>query len=107
MASYKQPCKHCGTFIERDSRFCPKCGNRSPFVDLCPTCLREVRRENAVCSGCGRPLYITCPKCKQQTFAGEQCDACRVSLLKPCQNPRCGEMQFFENTKCTACGKKL
>ncbi len=107
MAVYKEPCRHCGTFIGQDSRFCPKCGNRAPFVDLCPACLREVSRANAACSGCGRALQITCPHCGKQTFASDKCDACDGSLMKKCQNPRCGEMQFFENTKCTACGKKL
>jgi hypothetical protein len=24
-----------------------------------------------------------------------------------CANSRCGEMQFFQNVKCTACGKKI
>lgn len=107
MASYKEPCRHCGTFIPRDSGFCPKCGSRAPFADICPTCLREVSREDKLCSGCGRPLYILCPKCKAQTFVGEKCDACGAELLKKCPNPRCGEMQFFENTKCTACGRKF
>lgn len=107
MASYKQPCRRCGSLLERDSRVCPKCGSRSPFADLCPTCLRVVSREDSVCSGCGRALHISCPNCRAQTFVGESCDACGASLLKKCPNPRCGELQFFENNKCTACGKKL
>ncbi len=107
MAVYKEPCRHCGTFILRSSRFCPKCGSRAPFTDLCPTCLREVSREASLCDFCGRPLHVTCPKCGAKTFVGEKCDECGASLLKQCQNPRCGELQFFQNTKCTACGKKI
>ncbi len=107
MAIYKQPCRHCGTFLNRDSRFCPKCGSHSPFWDLCPACLREVDRSDICCSSCGRILHIPCPQCKAQTFVGDKCDVCEVSLLKKCPNPRCGELQFFENTKCTVCGKKL
>lgn len=107
MAVYKEPCRHCGTLIGQDSRFCPKCGSRAPFTDLCPSCLREIKRGDLACSGCGRPLHIPCPKCGKQTFVGDRCDACGASLLKPCLNKRCGEMQFFENTKCTACGKKF
>lgn len=107
MAIYKEPCRHCGTFINSDSRFCPKCGSHSPFIDQCPTCLKEISREDIICSFCGRPLYVTCPFCKEQTFVGEKCDACGTSLLKQCPNPRCEQMQFFENTKCTACGKKF
>lgn len=107
MAVYKEPCRHCGALLMRDSRFCSKCGSHAPFVDLCPTCLREICREDAVCSGCGRLLRLTCPHCGKQTFVGETCDACGMSLLRKCPNPRCGEMQFCENTKCTACGRKL
>ena len=107
MAGYKQPCVHCGAFIERDSRLCPKCASRSPFVYLCPACLRIVQKDDAVCSVCGRPLRVNCPVCSGLTFVGERCDVCEASLMIPCQNPRCGQPQFFENTKCTACGKKI
>ena len=107
MATYKQPCVHCGTFIDRDARFCPKCASRSPFGYLCPTCLRPVEKGSAVCAECGRPLYVICPACQKQTFVDDKCEQCGASLMIRCQNPRCGELQFFENTKCTACGKKL
>jgi RNA polymerase subunit RPABC4/transcription elongation factor Spt4 len=107
MASYKQPCIECGAFIERNARFCPVCGSTSPFVLSCPTCLREVSRSDKICGGCGRPLTVTCPKCGAQTFVGGKCGSCGASLLIPCQNKRCGSLQFFENEKCTACGKKL
>ena len=107
MAIYKEPCRHCGTFIPGDSRFCPKCGSRAPVADLCPACLRVICREDAACSGCGRLLRISCPKCGKQSFVGEKCDICGESFMKKCKNPRCGEMQFFDNRNCTACGKKL
>ncbi len=107
MATYKQPCMHCGELIERDSRLCPKCYSRSPFSFRCPACLREVSKGQAQCSGCGRSLYVACPTCGSTTFAGERCEACGSGLLTQCGNPRCGELQFFENEKCTACGKKM
>lgn len=107
MATYKQPCIHCGEFIERDSRLCPKCRSRSPFGYHCPTCLREVENGQEVCPGCGRPLFVKCPTCGQRTFADAKCEACGASLMIKCANPRCGELQFFENVKCTACGKKM
>lgn len=107
MASYKQPCVHCGAFIERDSRLCPNCASRSPFGYHCPACLREIQKGQPVCSGCGLPLTVACPACGQQTFVDERCEKCGESLMTPCTNPRCGELQFFENTKCTACGKKI
>ncbi len=107
MASYKQTCIHCGTLVDRDVRFCPKCGSGSPFGYLCPACLRSIEKGQPLCSGCGRPLYIVCPHCGQQTFAGERCDVCGKGLMVRCENKRCGVLQFFENTKCTACGKKI
>jgi len=108
LATYKQPCVHCGGMIERDSRLCSKCGSRSPFGFQCPTCFKPIVRGNAVCSGCGRPLVTTCPICGGQTFVGsDKCDACGKSLMIRCENQRCGELQFFENTKCTACGKVI
>ena len=107
MATYNQPCIHCGELIERDSRLCPKCSSRSPFGYNCPTCHRPIQKGQALCSGCGRPLNVPCPTCGKQTFVGERCDVCGAGLLKRCANARCGEFQFFQNTKCTACGKKL
>lgn len=107
MASYKQSCLHCGTYVDRDARYCPACKSGSPFGYLCPTCLRPAQKGQPLCSGCGRSLYVSCPVCTKQTFVQEACEKCGVSLMVQCQNPRCGEQQFFENIKCTACGKKI
>ena len=107
MATYKQPCIHCGTFIDRDARFCLNCASRSPFGYQCPTCLSAIQREQFICGQCGRSLVVACPHCGEQTFVDAHCERCRGSLLIPCKNPRCGDMQFFQSTKCTACGKKI
>ncbi len=107
MASYKQPCFCCGAYIERDARFCPACQSGSPFGYLCPACLRPVEKGQPICSGCGRPLYTACPACGKQTFVQEKCEHCGAALMVSCQNPRCGARQFFENAKCTTCGKKI
>ncbi len=107
MATYKKNCIFCNALIEPDSRFCPKCGNRSPFALRCPACLREVSGEDTVCPGCGRPLVIHCPFCGENTFVADRCQSCGRSLMVPCPNKRCGEMVFFQNTHCRACGKKI
>lgn len=107
MASYRQPCAHCGAYIDRDARFCPACQSVNPFGYLCPTCLQPIEKCEVVCAGCGRNLYIDCPVCGKQTFVQEVCEVCGGSLTIRCQNPRCHALQFFENTKCTACGKKI
>jgi len=99
---------HCGTLVDRDARFCPTCGSRSPFAYLCPSCLREVKKgQEMLCAGCGRSLYITCPICGRRTFVQERCESCGANLMIRCPNKRCGVEQFFENTKCTACGKPI
>ncbi|MDR1954829.1 MAG: zinc ribbon domain-containing protein [Candidatus Methanoplasma sp.] len=108
MATYKQPCIHCGEMIERDSHYCSKCASSSPFGFQCPTCLKPIQRGDARCTGCGRSLTVACPACKAMTFVGsEKCDSCGGSLMKRCMDKRCGKPQFFENTKCTICGKKI
>jgi RNA polymerase subunit RPABC4/transcription elongation factor Spt4 len=107
MASYKKQCLHCGNFIETDVRFCPFCSSQSPFGYLCPDCLRPVQKMQELCSGCGRSLYIDCPHCKERTFVQEKCENCSKSLMVRCTNKRCKVMQFFQNKRCTACGKKI
>ena len=107
MALYKQPCIHCGTFIEEDARICLSCGSMSPFGYLCPDCNRPIQKGQAMCSGCGRPLYTYCPTCGGTTFVQERCEACGAGLMVYCSNRRCEALQFFENTKCTVCGKKI
>jgi acetyl-CoA carboxylase beta subunit len=107
MATYKQPCIHCGTFIERSSNFCPKCGSNSPFGYSCPSCGQSIEKEQKRCSSCGRDLYVTCPHCGELTFVQEKCEVCGKSLMKICGNRRCRAEQFFDLVKCTACGKSL
>ena len=107
MASYKMPCVHCGKLIDGDSRYCVYCSSRSPFGYQCPTCLRPIQKGQPLCSGCGRPLYIPCPHCGEQTFVQDICEECGGTLLVKCENRRCNELQFFQNDKCTACGKKI
>ena len=107
MAFYKQPCIHCGGLLDRDARFCPACGSGSPFGYACPSCLREVQKGQSICAGCGRPLYISCPHCEARSFVQAQCEACGKPLMVRCANVRCGQLQLFQNKKCTACGKKI
>jgi RNA polymerase subunit RPABC4/transcription elongation factor Spt4 len=108
MATYKVPCIHCNEMLERDAHYCPRCGSRSPFGYHCPSCLKPIARGYAICSSCGRALVTTCPYCNGPTFVGsERCDTCGQTLMIRCESKRCGELQFFENKKCTACGKPI
>jgi len=107
MASYKQPCMHCGAFIDSDAQLCISCGSMSPFGYLCPSCSKPIQKDQFLCSGCGRELYTVCPSCGGRTFVQERCEACGAGLMVYCSNRRCEALQFFENTKCTVCGKKI
>jgi hypothetical protein len=69
--------------------------------------MKSIEKRQTVCSGCGRSLTVVCPACQQPTFVDERCERCGASLMIHCANPRCGEPQFFDLTKCTACGKKI
>jgi len=107
MAGYDKTCIGCGNLISYDSQFCPVCGRLSPFYDACPSCSAEIKRGWQRCPSCGRALTIACPFCGKPTFVGDKCDACGASLMITCPNKLCHAPQFFENTKCTACGKKI
>jgi RNA polymerase subunit RPABC4/transcription elongation factor Spt4 len=107
MASYKHSCMHCGALLDRDASFCPMCGNSSPFGYVCPTCLHPIEKGQQLCQSCGRPLYVVCPLCGGRTFVAEKCEACGGSLMIRCPNERCDMPQFFENERCSACGKKI
>jgi predicted nucleic acid-binding Zn ribbon protein len=99
---------HCGELVSRDAHSCPKCASKSPFGYHCPACLKPIERDNKVCSSCGKELMTVCPYCKQATFAGtDKCDGCKKSLMIKCPNKKCNEWQFFENEKCTVCGKAI
>lgn len=60
MPTFKHPCPHCGTFIDRDVVACPACGRRDPFTP-------------GRCANCRAPLedasWVACPKCGQPVGA--------------------------------------
>lgn len=107
MTSYVKQCVHCGKMIPEDSRYCPKCISRNPFIIKCPECFRTVTKDEKECNCCGRKLTVKCPQCGEVSFILDQCEKCGVGFLKECFNKRCGEMVFFQNEYCAMCGRKL
>jgi RNA polymerase subunit RPABC4/transcription elongation factor Spt4 len=93
--------------VDFDAKNCPFCGRINPFNYSCPDCSSIVDKKYNICPGCGRSLRLMCPHCKAQTFAQDICEACGKSLMVICSNKRCGKPQFFQNTMCTVCGKKI
>jgi len=54
MPTFKHPCPHCGTYINRDAVACPACGRRDPFApSRCPACQTPIED----------PGWVACPKC--------------------------------------------
>jgi RNA polymerase subunit RPABC4/transcription elongation factor Spt4 len=57
MPTFKHPCPHCGTFIERDVVACPACGRADPFAPgRCPACSAIVEAGWIACPKCGASL---------------------------------------------------
>jgi rRNA maturation endonuclease Nob1 len=58
MPTFKHPCPHCGTFINRDVAACPACGRADPFAPArCPKCRAAIDDLSWVaCSACGQPV---------------------------------------------------
>lgn len=107
MTPYMKQCLHCKEMISAESKFCPKCKSRNPFLIRCPECFHVVKHKQKECSCCGRNLIVKCPKCGEMSFVLDQCEKCGADFLVECFNKRCGERVFFENECCTMCGRKL
>jgi predicted amidophosphoribosyltransferase len=54
MPTFKHPCPHCGTYIQRDAAACPACGRADPFAPgRCPACKAPIED----------PAWVACPRC--------------------------------------------
>ena len=59
MASYKQPCIHCGTFIESDSRFCPDVKAEALLgISAPPACAPSKKANLSAPAAAGRLLFL-------------------------------------------------
>ncbi len=58
MPTFKHPCPHCGTFINRDVAACPSCGHADPFApERCANCRATLDDPGWVaCPACGKPV---------------------------------------------------
>ena len=66
MPTFKHPCPHCGTFINRDVAACPACGRADPFAPArCPNCRTAI--EDAT--------WVACPRCGQPVGAAAEAAA--------------------------------
>ena len=66
MPTFKHPCPHCGTYIDRVVAACPSCGKADPFnpANAPAAAPKQVPAEGPApgapqggkCTGCGAPL---------------------------------------------------
>jgi len=49
-----RPCPQCGTAIQEDFVFCPRCG--AEILSACPSCHRAVQTDWSHCPYCGTDL---------------------------------------------------
>lgn len=115
----KKACPKCNALMEKDSRFCSKCGydtaaapkeeekpEQKPDNTTCKGCGAEFSKNAKFCPECGKK-YNPCPKCGEDMQAGETvCGACGYEAPKPC--PKCGYLPENKNFKfCPECGASL
>jgi len=62
-----RPCTSCGTEIDADARFCPKCGQTAEKSTPCPKCGVLIEGDmRKFCPDCGQLLAKTCKNCDAQ-----------------------------------------
>ncbi len=118
----KKHCPNCNAEIEKDQRFCGKCGcdtlnyksgeekakPAESIADLvaCSNCGVKFPATAKFCTECGH-VYNPCPKCKADIKEGVAvCPSCGYVLPRKC--PDCGAIIENEKAKfCPECGTKL
>lgn len=49
-------CPNCGTEIDKNGKFCPKCGKNANGLKTCPNCNAENKQDAKICTQCGKEL---------------------------------------------------
>lgn len=79
----KQPCPHCQTMIEGDSKFCPSCGKQVTVAKIpCPKCQTPNDPESKFCMDCGFKMTPgVCKACNKPLEANAKfCPECGESV---------------------------
>ncbi|WP_411677499.1 SPFH domain-containing protein [Caproicibacter sp.] len=114
----KKFCPNCNTEIDKDQRFCGKCGcdvlnyksdaekqhtQSTPDLIVCSNCGAKFPATAKFCIECGN-VYTPCPKCKADLKEGATvCPECGYVLPRKC--PGCGALIENEKAKfCPECG---
>jgi len=80
------PCPDCGNEIDRDSRFCPKCGHQLVVLSQCHECGKNLSPNAKYCSRCGsatetQVTEVFCSECGAENIAGATfCNQCGTKL---------------------------
>ncbi len=96
-------CSVCGAILDKDSIFCPKCGQK---LNPCPNCGADIPDDVTVCPHCSFAIPISCPSCRSSVRPDARfCPKCGQPLVKQC--PKCNaEIEGTPNF-CPKCGEKL
>ena len=98
MPTYKHPCPHCGTFIERDVVACPACGRADPFAPgRCPTCNATVETGWIACPKCGTSLVAPPAETAEAAETAARPDAAGAAAAPTLTSP----------ATCSGCGRAL
>ncbi len=97
MPTYKHPCPHCGTFIERDVVACPACGRADPFSPgRCPTCSASVEVG-----------WVACPKCGTSLVAPAEASSDSTAETMTTQPAAQAAAPAAPAVSCSGCGSPL
>lgn len=103
MPTFKHPCPHCGSYINRDVVACPACGRADPFAPArCPTCKAPI----------DDLAWVACPKCGT-SLLGASDPATSTSTpvggsVEPMATPQdAAEPSTPASTTCAGCGSPL
>ena len=102
-------CWKCGTKLNEEANFCPKCGVRtkkgveagvsSPLEDLKDSFYKMGQEIEKAFSVAGREL--------EKAFKTAREEIREATSRKPIVCPHCGEKNFADARFCFKCGKKL
>ncbi|GAA0393826.1 SPFH domain-containing protein [Paenibacillus motobuensis] len=96
-------CNVCGSPIQKDSKFCPNCGDK---YFACPRCGTDNPENSLECVKCKEPLPRRCPKCSELVPGSSKfCGNCGTEVVLRCNS--CGHEVGPNQKFCLECGAGL
>lgn len=104
MPTFKHPCPHCGTFINRDVAACPACGRADPFAPArCANCRATISDPGWIaCPACGQPVGAAAAAAAEAAAAAAAPTVASASETRLCSG--CGAPLPSGASFCHECG---